>query len=452
MRRIAAAGALLVLAAACNESQIASGSDVTIGGSVERQDGSRVSGARVALMREADAGDVFVGVVSIGLSCLEHELSECGETRLATTSGDGSFEYRLKGRDTQGRFGTASIMELTTAAGRGDGELAGAGVSTRFQVQTERVGIPLRVWTPPVDVVGAGRIVRTTWTDPQPAIFPSGADLGDLRRWVVFQASEDEAVWRATAGAGALELDARILEDSRGGVQVFSTVDDIKTSPELGTDVEVLLRSARIPYTSSAGRPVSRGKPCFVADAAGQPVSQASCTLTDGRFDAPFHPVTCPTNRADCREPTHTAAWVDLGAPTDVTFVVVRGCSGACTVEASEDAASWRTLGAGRGEEVSGDIAVAPGRPMRVRYVRVSPDGSVGPLREISVWDPTPVSVQGSLRAEIGKVDRGLVPQGPSGGSSRGWLLPLIAGGLAVAAVAVLFAVRRRRASAPAAA
>ena len=430
LRRGSLGFVLLLLAAACNQSQIDPGADVLVTGAVAAQDGEPMAGARVALMKEPDAGDVFVGVVSIGLSCLEYEFSECGETRLQTTDPDGTFSFELKGSDTQGRFGNASILELTTSLPRTGAELAGPGVSTRFQVQSEQASIPLRIWGPILSVTGEGATVKASFDDPPGALFPSEADLGDMRRWVVFEARPDETVWRADAKRGGVSFDARLLEDSSGGVSAFATIGDIETTPEAGTDVEVLLRSSKLAYESRAGAPPSRSMLC----AFGSDVPDSACRLTDGRYDREAEPP------GDVQS---TTATVDLGEQIDVTLVAVRGCSGPCTVEGSTDGESFSRLGSGGDELGPHDFAIKP-KSVAARYVRVTADGGASTLREVSVWDET-ASVSGSLLVAPETVSRDLVPDGGGGGrSGTARLIVILAIVAAVVAIAVVFLVRRR--------
>lgn len=437
--------AALLAVTACNQSSVDPNAEVTVSGQVVGPDGAPVPGARVALMKELDFGTGFTAVMTIGLSCLderEGDLSECGETRVGTTGDDGRFDYELRGRDTQGNFGNAAVMELATAMDRADDQLSGPAVNTRFQVQTDAVSIPLRFWSPSVDVFAEGGSVRADWTPPSGDVFPPAADLSRLRQWVVFSRSS-ELVWRADAVSDDVAFDLRLLEDSRGAVAAWSEVGDIKTDPASGTDVEVLLRSAGLPYASPAGAPVSRGKPCSVPAADGTAVTQGGCRLTDGRFAEELNARTCPPSDDTCTEPTPTEATVDLGAPVDLSLVVVRGCAGACTVEASEDGGRWRTLGAADESDGRRDHAFAASG--RGRFVRVRADFA-NELREVSVWDPRPVAATGTLLVPPSEVEEARLPGGSDGGRSLLVVaLAVLAGAVAVAALLVL---RRRRGTA----
>jgi hypothetical protein len=67
-----------------------------------------------------------------------------------------------------------------------------------------------------------------------------------------------------------------------------------------------------------------------------------------------------------------------------MTFVVVRGCATECTVEVSANGTGWASLGSVKGD---GSIVPAGGTAV-ARYVRVSAaSGTLGSLREVSVWD-----------------------------------------------------------------
>jgi hypothetical protein len=401
-------------------------------------------------MKEPDAGDVFFGVVSIGLTCFEEQLSACGESRVTTTGSDGSFSYNLKGSETQGKFGNASILELTTLLPHQADELAGPGVSTRFQVQTEHVSVPLRIWEPKVTITGEGPFMAVKWTEPAPTIFPAEANLGAMHRWVVFEDSDGTEVWKVLGGPGRADLEPEFLEDTRGGATVFATIGDIKTPPARGTDVEVLARSARYGYASPAGPPPSRGKPCTVPDAEGRPVVPSPCAVTDGRFKDSFVVRTCPADAKSCTEPVHKQMTIDLERQVAVAIVIVRGCAGACAIDTSPDGKLWNHVGGNSTNEVGArDVGIPTGVPKAARYVRLTSANGLSDLREVSVWDHRPRNLHGSFVIAPSSVPNGKLTNGPKSSSKRPLLTALVIVGAVVIAVGAFLIGRRRGAKAP---
>ncbi len=434
----------------CNPSRIDANANVAIGGTVTHG-GKPVRDVRVGLMKEPDAADIFFGIASIGLTCLEAEFSECGETKVHKTDASGRFSYALKGKDTQGKLGNASILELTSVLPRGDGELAGPGVSTRFQVQATHVTVPLRMWEPKVSITLAGRTLRVHWSEPPASIYPAEADLGAMERSVEFDGSEATTVWRATGQPGGTEFDARLLEDTSGGATVAAEVGDIKLPAEKGTDVEVLARSARLPYESPAGPPPSRAKPCSVPDAKGRPVVQSPCGATDADFIRTATIRTCPKNDEDCVDPEHKQLTVDLGSPIAVTLVVVRGCAGNCTVDGTADGKTWSQIGVSASSDTSSRDVVMAVPSHRARYVRVTSDRGLGQIREVSVWDNRPFPKKQDVVVAPSKIPEGRLKNGApdkKGGLPILWIaLGVVA--LAIVGAGAYMLGRRRSAKEP---
>jgi hypothetical protein len=442
-RTLRALAVLLLLAfVSCNPSQVKSNAKVTVDGAVKRH-GAPVSGVRVALGKEASAGDVFFGVVSIGLSCLEQQFSACKSRSVTTASTDGTFAFSLKGSDTQDSFGDAAVLDLVTALPRTGDELAGPGLNTRFQVQAVHVTEPLNMWEPNVSVAASGGQVLARWTEPPASLFPPEADLGTMQRSVVFQGADAEDVWTAHGHAGGAELDARLLEDSTGGVVVFSSVANIKLPPARGTDVEVQARSARYAYASRAGVPASRGKPCSVPGPDGKAVLQSPCTLTDGRFGPTFAYRAC-SGQQSCAEPKTVT--FDLGRTIPVTLIVVRGCGTTCTAEASTDNTTWRSVGTSTssGQEPSRDVAM-PVAGAAARFVRITSDGGLSEMREVSIWDHEKAPTNGSMLVTPESVPKGRLTNVPPAKGGTRWLLIVAAIAVAIALALAGFALGRRR-------
>lgn len=410
-------------------------------GTVKRQ-GAPVSGVRVALGKEATAGDVFFGIVSIGLTCLEQRFSACSAQRVTTTSTDGTFSFSLNGSETQDNFGNASVLDLATAMPRTGDELAGPAVNTRLQVQAEHVTEPLTVWEPKITAATSGGAVHVRWTEPSANVFPPEADLGTMHHSVVFQGPDADDVWTADGHAGGADFDARLLEDSTGGVVVFSSIASIKLPPARGTDVEVQARSARYGYASSAGVPTSRGKPCSVPGPDGKAVLQSPCALTDGRFGSTFAYHAC-SGQQSCTEPKTVS--LDLGRTVPVSLVVVRGCGAICTAEASTDNKTWRAIGTSTSREGTARDIAMPVQNAAARFVRVTSRNGLNEMREVSIWNHEKIPASGSLLVGPASVPKGrLTNVPPAKGGSR-WLLIFAAIAVAIALALAGFALGRRR-------
>lgn len=442
-------GAVIVVGG-CAQSRVDPDADISLTGSLARQDGAPAGGVEVILAKEADLLEGFSTVVSLGLFCLVEELpSACGGMKRTQADDEGRFAFSLKGRDGQGTAGTASWMHLAAALPRGEGELDGPGAEVRLRIQTTELELPVRFWEPEVQAVADARTTRVSWTPPTPDLFPAEADLGGMQARIRFE-SGDGVVWEQRPARSDEPFDARLIEDAIGAMSVTSGVREVKVPDARGDMIDVMLRSPRFAFRGTAGVPVSRGKGCSVPDAGGTGVWQAGCRLTDGDYAARFE----PTTEAGSSEEEHagytpTVATVDLGATVPVTLVVVRGCPDRCLVEASADDATWQTLGAGEVEDGfagAGNLAVALPAAVAASKVRITAEGGVGGLRELSVWDDSepsavePVSLL--IPPEEARPEDRPSP-GAGTGTSRMWLAVAALLALAVAAVVVL----RRRAT-----
>lgn len=433
MRRLPALIALALLAPACtfDRSEVAPEADVSIGGRALREDGSPVAGARLTLVRHEDVGEAFTAVFSLGLACVadDRALTVCKGGRVATTRGDGRFAFTVKGRDTQGFLGQASTLEIGGALPRGDRELAGPGSAVRFQVQTERLDLALKFWGPRVSASSNGPNVHVRFTDPPATLVPAEAPLDATLRHVRFERTRAEVVWVAPAVETDATLDSRLLEDSRGSLSVVAEWRGVEVSDERGRAVDLVFRSARIPYRGTAGKPPSRGASCSARGAGGGLTRQNPCRLTDGAFAEPWTPKTCPPSQTPCVNEVREAL-VDLGESRDAQLVVVRGCPGECFVDASADGRQWTTIGASSDEP---DIAFAAGNPPAARFVRVRSDRNLETLREISVWERGITTVAPfSIIAEVG----GLLPRFSDVVGGPGRAAPIAAAALLVALLA----------------
>jgi hypothetical protein len=386
-----AAALILFTLAACAQSDVDPEADIALGGTVIRQGGGTASDVGVVLTREPDLVEILLTGAMAGLPCLDPDPPAiCKGARIEKTAGDGTFTFNLKGSDTQSSLGTAATMGLATRLSRSGDQLEGAGVAYRLQVQTEQLRVPLRIWQPEVDASADPRRARVTFSGLSPTLLPQDADLSRISSHVRFEARGGQLVWILTNFPSGGEFDTRLLEDTRGSLAVFAEVDDVDVDDAEGRKLDIIFRSARLPYASPAGRPVSRGKGCFAYDQNGTPFATSPCRLTDGNFEESFDS-RCP--QGDC--PSSRQAYLDLGGPTTITFVVVRGCGSRCTIEVSDDALNWRPVGVGQSEvdlgEGADNFGLTPPSPTTGSFVRVTSENLlIDSLREVSVWDDSP--------------------------------------------------------------
>jgi hypothetical protein len=202
------------------------------------------------------------------------------------------------------------------------------------------------------------------------------------------------------------------------------------------------LRSARFPYRSTAGKPVSRGAACSVT-AAGKRVYQPSCALTDGNLTDSFKPQTAPVcPSTGC--PAADDSMVDLGRVVPVSLVAVRGCADGCAVAISGDARTWQAIGTFPDPSISADranVAFTLNRGIPARYVRVRGGGVAG-FREVSVWDRA-APLTAAPASFVAPVVTAELPARERKASSKLPLVAAILGGLALGALGM--ALLRRR-------
>lgn len=407
MKRTLATLASTLLLAGCTVSEVNRDARIDIGGTVRRQNGAAAAGLRVALTRQADAGEVFTVFATLGLACIDAHTDVCLGARVTRTGPDGRFVYVLKGRDTQGFAGQASTMVLTTGIGPRAEEATGPITTYRFQVQTEKLALPVGFWEPKLEGATGSFGARVTWTAVPGRVLPPGLG-GAGRAYSVAFARGSETVWRVDKARSGVAFDVRVLEDSTGTGAVVAELDGEKVGDELGRKIDVVLRSGARAYESPADAPPSRGRACFVPDAKGRLVTQSPCRLTDGEFSEEFRPALCG-GETGCMEPAHTSAVIDLGSRRSLSLVVVRGCADRCTIETSRDRRTWRTAGVAAEQDTA--LRVAP--PVSARYLRVSVQASVTGLREVSAW-----SGSGAVGAGPLFVEPGTVPSPGSPGST----------------------------------
>ncbi|HEX9774784.1 MAG TPA: hypothetical protein VGB83_04295 [Actinomycetota bacterium] len=427
MRRSwAALPAICVLLAACTQSKVEPGADVVIRGALQRQNGSPVAGERIALGRIPDPLEGLATVFTLGLNCLADRYTKlslpnaCDEVHVATTGGDGTYRFALKGRDTQGTLGQASTLELTALLPRSGGQLAGASASMRFLAQTDEVMVPVRFWEPAVTLGANARDARADWSRLPASVAPKGG--ADRVTYRLTFAEGDATVWQIARARRKAPFDTRLLEDAEGAFAVTASALGIPVVESRGATLGLILRSPRLAFRAPAGPPPSRGRSCSVLDANDRPVDLSPCGLTDGDFAAPFNPPVERCQDAGCLEPTHREATVDLGAVRPVSLVAVRGCEGDCAVELSGNGSAWRPFATG--SSGNGFVAMKPAREARGRYVRVRSSVGIEHLREMSVWaKPPKAGNASSLLVGVEQVpgEELIDPVGPGGGDAFPW-------------------------------
>jgi hypothetical protein len=391
MKRVLAAGLLVLLLLSCTASRVNPKADVALAGSVQRAGGVPVANVRLALMREGDAGEAIFTLATLGVACLlgSQGPAICQDARYTTTASNGAFAYALKGKDTQSTFGFSAVLSLTTALAPAADEVAGPSTTYRFHVQTTRLDLPIRLWEPTPSARTGSFGARVSFPKVLPGLMPAQID-GSVGYSIEF-ARGDEIVWELTGASPVTLFDPRLLEDSLGTMRVIASASSLHVSEQLGDEVAFALRSGARAYESPLNPPPSRGKPCFVADEEGKRNVVSPCRVTDGDFSKPFTPSVC-SGQEGCTEPRHESAVVDLGSAAPVDLIVVRGCLNSCRVETSTDLRLWRLVGSMDAERAAFPIASA----RRARYVRVS-SPFVDNLTEISAWSGRPVVPSGSL-------------------------------------------------------
>lgn len=175
LTRATTAVALMVLLFSCTVSRVNPNAIIDLSGTVQRQGAVPVAGARIALMREGDPGDVIVTVASIGSACLAgtNAPAICHNARFTSTASNGTFSYTLKGKDRQSTFGFSAVLSLTTGLPAKADEVAGPSTTYRFHVQTETLDLPLRLWEPSVTARTGSFGAHVSFPKVRPDLFPS---------------------------------------------------------------------------------------------------------------------------------------------------------------------------------------------------------------------------------------------------------------------------------------
>jgi hypothetical protein len=441
-----ALGALCALLFACTASRVNPKADIDLSGTVQRQGGLPVAGARLALTREGDPGDVILTVASVGFACLEGTQAPaiCHNARFVSTASNGAFSYKLKGKDTQSTFGYSAVLSLTSSLPAKADEVAGSSTTYRFHVQTEILGIPIRLWEPSLAARTGSFGARVSVPRLPTDLLPRQLDRTPPQYTIEF-ARGDEIVWRLSEARPVTVFDPRLLEDSTGTMRVIASASNVRVSERLGDQIAFALRSGARAYESPLSPPVSRGKGCSVVDERGKSYPVAPCRLTDGDFGRGFSPAVC-SGASGCTEPRYASAVIDLGAAVGADLIVLRGCQEVCRVDTSTDGRTWRSAGVAQDAEAAFSLA----SPRHARYVRVV-TSFVDSLTEVSVWSGRPRVPNTSLLVAPGRFPTASgssrAPFASSPARSRGFAWLVVVASIllgAVAGAAALVIARRR--------
>ena len=370
--------ALSILAPGCfgPASHVDSNASLTVGGVAQRQDGGGDGAAKVMLIRHPDAlqalGDAIAIVGTVGLACITGNDSLCHPFAQASAGGDGRFSFpSIRGADTQGSTGEALLFSAWLSGPTALAPAtAPAGVNVDFYIQKTQVTLPtLRLWESVGTESDAGGMAAFSWPSLGGAI---GATADDYKLQIT--TTQGQTIWSAPASGGATQLaiDPRVTQDFAGNWAIWA---HRKIAGD-GTDFDVTWYSPATAWASRGLVPPSRGKDCWLEGPDG-PVQQSPCALTDGNLATALQPLpapACPSGQSCTPPPQNNWVYVDLGAPTAVSALVLYGVafgsSPFATVEGSLDAATWTPLAAPIASKSYQLVALTG----TARYVRVRLD------------------------------------------------------------------------------
>ncbi|HEY1584601.1 MAG TPA: discoidin domain-containing protein, partial [Polyangia bacterium] len=317
-------------------------------------------------------GDAIEIVGSIGLACIAGNDSLCSPFATTNATSDGNYAFPpLRGADTTGSTGQALLFSAWLS---GPAAVAPAtapsGVGADFYIQATQVSIPtLRRWeSAGSEDDSSAATTRFSW----PALADSlGTPADDYR--VQITTAGGLTIWSAKVAGTATELgvDARVTQDFAGN---WATWAHRKLAGD-GTDFDVTWYSPSLAYGSRAHVPLSRGKACWLQGPSG-PVQESPCALTDGDLAThltPLPPPACPSGQTCTPPPQNNWVYVDLGAATALSALVLYdvdfGSAAGATVEGSLDAATWLPIAAVPATPYSVVTLTGSARYVRLRLV-----------------------------------------------------------------------------------
>lgn len=352
--RTSSAIAIALLVPGCfgPASKVDSNASLTVAGVAQRQNGGGDAGSNVLLIRHPDAlqafGDAIAVIGTVGLACIAGNDSLCHPFAQASAGSDGSFTFpAIRGADTQGSTGEALLFSAWLSGPAATAPAtAPAGVNVDFYIQKAQVTLPaLRLWESAGSETDAGGAPTFSWPSLESAI---GSAADDYR--VQITTAHGETIWSASAAGSAtgLAIDGRVTQDFAGN---WSTWAHKKLAGD-GTDFDVTWYAPATAYASRGVVPPSRGKDCWL-DGANGPVKQSPCPLTDGNLATALQPLptpACPSGQTCTPPPQNNWVYVDLGAPTALSALVLYdvafGSASLADVEGSLDATRWTPLAA----------------------------------------------------------------------------------------------------------
>ncbi|MEW5850056.1 MAG: discoidin domain-containing protein [Myxococcota bacterium] len=387
MRKMAATFMSLMVLAGCVESRLDPDAQVKVSGKLVRADGTPVPQHKVVLISEPDPAEALVDVLlvveTLGLICLTDDPPTICEGALTdTTDAEGNFLFQLTGKDTQGDNSYANQFNLGAQLPKSGTQLAGATSTQRFYIQTEELTVPnLKFWESSPVLTTEGALVKVEFVAPQ-----ESAEYGrNIETGVVFETVGKDHVWSQDLESGE-RIDARLLEDVQGGVHAVARSSDAI----VGSAIKFHFRTGVEPFTGTAGAPTSRGKTCFAHGEAGA-VELSPCTLTDGDFKSayPQQDEDCSNNGCDEAARANNWVYVDLGATTSPSLVVVRNSGSEVVVETSLDATLWTQVPGSSAHSGTFKVEIPAAGAVQARYVRVKGKEDkthVSGITEVSVW------------------------------------------------------------------
>jgi hypothetical protein len=345
---------VVMLAAGClgPASHVDSSATLYVGGVAQRQNGDGEPAANVQLVRHPDAlqsiGDAVTIVGTLGLACLVGNNSLCSPYAQATARTDGSYTFGpIRGADTQGSTGEALLFSAWLSGPPPTAPAtAPAGVDADFYIQKTQVTVPpLRLW----ETAGTEDDTTGTPSFSWPSLATSIGSAADDYRLQITTA-KGQIIWSAAASGSSTQvsIDPRATQDFSGNWAIWAH----RKIPGDGTDFDLTWYSPSTAYATRGRIPLSRGKDCWVQGASG-PVKESGCALTDGDLGTSLQPLPapqCPSGQSCTPPPQNGWVYVDLGAATPVSMLVLYdvalGSSSSAILEGSLDSTAWTPLAA----------------------------------------------------------------------------------------------------------
>ena len=344
---------VVMLAAGCGPaSHVDSNATINVSGVAQRQGGGGDTAAKVQLIRHPDAlqaiGDAFAIVGTLGLACLTGNDSLCSPYAQATAGTDGSYTFGpIRGSDSQGSTGEALLFSAWLSGPPPTAPAsAPAGVDADFYIQKTQVTVPpLRLWETAGTEDDTSGAPSFSWPSLATSI---GSAADDYRLQIT--TAKGQIIWSAATSGSSTQttIDPRVTQDLAGNWAVWAH----RKIPGDGTDFDLTWYSPSMAYSSHGHLPLSRGKDCWLHGPSG-PVKQSPCPLTDGDLGTSLQPLPapqCPSGQSCTPPPQNNWVYVDLGAATTVSALVLYdvafGSSSSAMVEGSLDGSTWTPLAA----------------------------------------------------------------------------------------------------------